>query len=236
MSSKPPQEGLADSVSVSPPQVQARAPRNEAGDVRPRHLADTAKRLLDVLLTLCAAPLVLPLIGLLAVLVKLQDGGPCFHRRRVVGLQGEFDAFKLRTMRVDADRLLDESPELNERFAQNCYKIVEDPRITHVGKWLRRFSVDELPQFLNVLRGEMSLVGPRMITSKELAFYGDAKDLILSVKPGITGYWQVHGRHKLSYDEKVRMDFHYIQNRSLAMDLALLLMTVPNVLFRKERF
>jgi lipopolysaccharide/colanic/teichoic acid biosynthesis glycosyltransferase len=180
--------------------------------------------------------LVLPLIGVLALLTKLQDGGPCFYRRRVVGLNGEFDAFKLRTMRVDADRLLEESPELKERFEQSCYKIVEDPRITPVGKWLRRFSVDELPQFLNVLRGEMSLVGPRMITSKELAFYGDAKDLILSVKPGITGYWQVHGRQKMSYDEKVRMDFHYIQNRTLAMDLVLLLQTVPNVLFRKEKF
>lgn len=204
--------------------------------MKSRSFKEAAKRALDVLLTLSAAPLIFPLIGLLALLVKLQDGGPSFYRRRVLGLNGEFDAFKLRTMRVDADRLLEESPELKERFEKNCYKIVEDPRITPVGKWLRRFSVDELPQFLNVLRGEMSLVGPRMITSKELALYGDAKDLILSVRPGVTGYWQVHGRHKLSYDEKVRMDFHYIHNRSLAMDLALLLLTVPNILFRKEKF
>jgi lipopolysaccharide/colanic/teichoic acid biosynthesis glycosyltransferase len=194
------------------------------------------KRLLDVLLTLCAAPLVVPLIVLLAVLVKLQDGGPCFYRRRVIGPQGEFDAFKLRTMRVDADRLLEEAPELKRIFDQGCYKIVDDPRITPLGKQLRRFSVDELPQFLNVLRGEMSLVGPRMITRGELVFYGDARDLILSVKPGITGYWQVYGRHTRSYDEKVRMDLHYIQNRGLVMDLVLLLRTVPKVLFKKESF
>jgi lipopolysaccharide/colanic/teichoic acid biosynthesis glycosyltransferase len=204
--------------------------------VRSRRLAETAKRMLDVLITLCAAPLVLPLIGLLAVLVKLQDGGPCFYRRRVVGLQGEFDAFKLRTMRVDADRLLEESPELKKSYEQGCYKIVDDPRITPLGKWLRRFSADELPQFLNVLSGEMSLVGPRMITREELVFYGAARDLILSVKPGITGYWQVYGRHTLSYDEKVRMDFHYIQHRSLVMDVVLLLRTAPKVLFKKEKF
>jgi lipopolysaccharide/colanic/teichoic acid biosynthesis glycosyltransferase len=204
--------------------------------VRSSRIAGTAKRLLDVLLTLCVAPLVLPLIGLLAVLVKLQDGGPSFHRRRVIGVQREFDAFKLRTMRIDADRLLEESPELKKSFELGCYKIVDDPRITPLGRWLRRFSADELPQFLNVLRGEMSLVGPRMITREELVFYGDARDLILSVKPGITGYWQVYGRHTLSYDEKVRMDFHYIQHRSLAMDLVLLLRTAPKVLFRKEKF
>jgi len=204
--------------------------------VRTPNLRGAAKRLFDVLLTLCAAPLVLPLVGLLAVLVKLHDGGPCFHRRRVVGLQGEFDAFKLRTMRVDADRLLEENPQLKKRLEGSCYKIVDDARITPLGKWLRRFSVDELPQFFNVLRGEMSLVGPRMITRDELVFYGDAKDLIFSVKPGITGYWQVHGRHTLSYEEKVRMDIHYIQNRSLLTDLVLLLRSVPKVLFRKERF
>lgn len=204
--------------------------------MRSSQLAETSKRLLDVLLTLCAAPVVLPLVGFLAVLIKLQDGGPCFYRRRVIGSRGEFDAFKLRTMRVDADRVLQSNPELKKRLEQNCYKIVDDPRITPLGRWLRRLSMDELPQLFNVLRGEMSLVGPRMITREELVFYGESGDLILSVKPGITGYWQVYGRHTLSYDERARMDFHYIENKSLVIDVVLLLRTIPKVLFKKEKF
>ena len=147
-------------------------------------------------------------------------------------MSGEFDAFKFRSMRHDADEILASDPDLRAEFEQN-YKLKEDPRLTRHGAFLRRSSLDELPQLFNVLKGQMSLVGPRMVTPAELEKYGEYKQLRLTVKPGITGYWQVHGRQKVLYDERVRMDMYYIQNWSLMMDLKILIKTPLKVL-RKE--
>lgn len=188
------------------------------------------KRAVDLIFAAVALVILSPLCLLVSLLVKAPDRGPIIYRRRVVGPHGEFDAFKFRSMRVDADTVLATDKSLREEFEKN-FKLVSDPRVTRIGVWLRKFSLDELPQLVNVLLGQMSLVGPRMITAPELAKYGGAKSLLLSVKPGLTGYWQVYGRQEVNYEERVRMDVFYIQNWSLRLDFWLLLLT-PIRVFR----
>jgi len=173
-----------------------------------------------------------PVFLALGALVALEGGWSIIYRRRVVGVRCEFDAFKFRTMRHDADEMLAADPALKTEFEKN-FKLRRDPRLTRWGTMLRRSSLDELPQLFNVLMGQMSLVGPRMVTPAELDKYGEYKELRRTVKPGITGYWQVHGRQEVCYDERVRMDMYYIQNWSLAMDLRILIKTPLKVL-RKE--
>lgn len=171
-----------------------------------------------------------PLLAVIALLVKATSPGPALFRRRVVGRHGvAFDAFKFRTMVVDAEAILRAQPALLAAFRANM-KLRDDPRLTPVGAILRRLSLDELPQLVNVVRGEMSLVGPRMIAADEMPRFGDALLTRLAVKPGITGLWQVSGRQDLGYEERVRLDLEYIENWSLRLDLAILARTVPAVL------
>lgn len=165
----------------------------------------------------------------LALRIKLHDGGPAFFRRRVVGPRGEFDALKLRTMRVDADELLRRDALLRRQFEVN-FKLKNDPRITLAGAKLRRTGLDELPQMWNVFKGEMSLVGPRMITPIELKKYGDAAWIFSEMKPGLTGYWQVSGDQQAGYDRRVEMDLFYAENRSLLFDLKILIKTPARML------
>ena len=179
---------------------------------------------MDVVGSLILLILLAPLLVLVAWAVLLSDGSPVIFRRRCVGPTGEFDAFKFRTMRRDADQVLEHDQALRHAFHQN-FKLKSDPRVTRLGAVLRKFSLDELPQLFNVLLGEMSLVGPRMITAPELQKYGEHQELVLTVQPGITGYWQVHGRQEVSYDERVRMDIDYIRNWRMGMDLKLLCLT-----------
>lgn len=192
-----------------------------------------ADRVLKRTLDACGAFVLLvilsPIILIASLLVKAQDGGPVFHRRRVVGPKGEFDAFKLRTMRVDADQILARDPELRREFEVN-FKLKKDPRITPIGNFLRKSSLDELPQFWNVLKGEMSLVGPRMITPAELQKFGEAGWIYSCMRPGVTGYWQVQGRQNVSYDERVQMEEFYVRNWSLVLDLKILIKTPLRVL------
>lgn len=183
-----------------------------------------AKRLLDVAGACTGLLLFSPLLLAIALLIKWEDRGPVLYRRRVVGPDGEFDAFKFRSMRVDADAILQSNPAMRREF-ERTYKLRSDPRATRVGRWLRKFSLDEFPQLLNVIRGEMSLVGPRMITAPELAKYGEFAEVVRTVRPGLTGYWQVNGRQRTSYEERVRMDMYYLENRSLALDIWILCKT-----------
>jgi lipopolysaccharide/colanic/teichoic acid biosynthesis glycosyltransferase len=173
-----------------------------------------------------------PLFLLLGLLVAVEDGRPIIYRRRVVGMRGEFDAFKFRSMKKNADTILAADPILRVEFERN-FKLKKDPRLTRLGSVLRTHSLDELPQLFNVLKGQMSLVGPRMKTVLELEKYGNAKEIVLAVKPGITGLWQVGGRQNVNYEERIRMDVHYVQNWSLFMDLNILFKTPLKVL-RKE--
>jgi lipopolysaccharide/colanic/teichoic acid biosynthesis glycosyltransferase len=171
-----------------------------------------------------------PLLLVLALLVRASGPGPVIYRRRVVGQYGQlFDAFKFRTMRADADAWLAQHPELLAQFAVN-HKLAGDPRVTPVGRFLRKFSLDELPQLLNVVRGEMWLVGPRMIAPEELEKYGSRGSKLLSVKPGLTGLWQVSGRQATSYERRVELDMEYIDNWTVGKDLAILWRTVAVVL------
>lgn len=187
------------------------------------------KRGLDVAGSALLLILTAPVVATLALLVKFQDGGPVIHRRRVVGPEGDFDAFKLRSMRVDADEILRRDPALRREFEVN-FKLKDDPRVTPVGAFMRRTSLDELPQLWNVLKGEMSLVGPRMITPPELEKYGEAGWIFRCVKPGLTGYWQIQGRQEVGYENRVAMDLFYVQNWSLALDLKILVKTPLRVL------
>jgi lipopolysaccharide/colanic/teichoic acid biosynthesis glycosyltransferase len=188
------------------------------------------KRVVDIVGACVLLVVLAPLIAICALLIKLQDGGPVFHRRRVVGPNGEFDAFKLRTMCPRADDILQREPALRREFELNS-KLRNDPRITRVGAFLRKLSLDECPQSWNVLRGEMSLVGPRMITAVELKRYGEADWIFRATKPGLTGFWQVQGRQEVPFEQRVQMDLFYVQNWSLRLDCEILLRT-PLVVLR----
>ena len=192
-------------------------------------------RLLKSALDWCVAAVSLvvafPLIVAVAALVRLTSRGPLIHRRRVTGRHGiEFDAFKFRTMVVDADRILAASPELRSAFELN-FKLTDDPRVTPVGRILRKLSLDELPQLVNVLRGQMSCVGPRMLSPGEVERYGAYVPTLLSVKPGMTGLWQVSGRQRTTYERRIELDVQYVENWSIWQDLAILLKT-PLEVFR----
>jgi len=191
------------------------------------------KRAIDVLASAALLLIMSPLLLLFALLVWLIDGTPILYRRRVVGTDGNsFDAYKFRTMVRDADALLAANPELRDVFTKQ-FKLRSDPRVTRLGGWLRKYSLDELPQLFNVLRGQMSLVGPRMITAEELQKYDPHGRLLLTVKPGLTGYWQVRGRQDVSYEQRVEMDIYYITHWSLYLDIKILLQT-PGKVIRRE--
>ena len=189
------------------------------------------KTVLDYALTLLTLALLLPCMALIAVLIKLDSPGPVFYRRRVVGANGaHFDAFKFRTMVVCGEETLAQYPQLLHEL-RTKHKLKDDPRVTRIGRWLRRTSLDELPQLFNVLWGQMSLVGPRMITLEEIEKYGRMRRNLLTVKPGITGLWQVSGRSDLSYEERVRLDMLYLRNYTIWLDLQILfIQTLPAVL------
>jgi exopolysaccharide biosynthesis polyprenyl glycosylphosphotransferase len=191
---------------------------------------------LDFLLSIPALLLLGPVMLLITLAIKLETPGSAIHRRRVMGIHGkEFDAFKFRTMHEDGDEILDSYPELKRELAQN-FKLREDPRVTKVGQILRKTSLDELPQLINVLRREMSLVGPRIITPAEVEKYEKWDLNLMTVRPGLTGLWQVSGRSDVTYDERVRLDMHYIRNWSIWLDIQLLFQTIPAVLRRRGAY
>jgi lipopolysaccharide/colanic/teichoic acid biosynthesis glycosyltransferase len=219
---------LAGSRPLIPPLVQ-----------NPSRRSRVVKRTGDIVFSLAVLTLGSPVFVLLGLLVKLTSRGPVFYVQQRLGRHHRsFGCIKFRTMRRDADRvlgvLLAESPDLAEEF-RNDFKLKNDPRITRLGKFLRRSSLDELPQFLNVLRGEMSVVGPRPIVRKELPLYGAAMEEVLTVRPGLTGLWQVSGRNNLSYAERVELDLHYARNRCFRIDLAIILRTIGVMLDPNDR-
>jgi len=190
-----------------------------------------ADRLMALLLILAFSPLMLLCLALIR-----KDGGPATFGHYRVGAAGRvFRCFKFRTMCVDAERalreILDNDPALREEW-RCSFKLQKDPRVTGIGSWLRRTSLDELPQLLNVLRGDMALVGPRPITLTELRLYGPARWQYLSVLPGMTGLWQVSGRNRVTYERRVQLDDEYVKNRSIWLDLQILVRTVLVVLTR----
>jgi exopolysaccharide biosynthesis polyprenyl glycosylphosphotransferase len=195
------------------------------------------KTVLDYGVILGLAIFWLPIFGVLSLAVKFDSPGPAIYRRRVLGVGGkQFDAFKFRTMVTNGDEILAQYPELQAEL-EISHKLRDDPRVTRVGKWLRKTSLDELPQLLNVLLGQMSLVGPRMIHPSEAKEFGKHSLNLLTVKPGLTGLWQVSGRSDLSYDDRIRLDMHYIRNYSIWLDLQILFFqTIPAVIGRRGAY
>ncbi len=188
------------------------------------------KTAVDLTVSFFGLLLISPLLGLIALAIKLDSHGPVIYRRRVMGVNcSQFDAFKFRTMYTNGDEILASHPDLLDELVET-HKLRDDPRVTRVGKILRKFSLDELPQLFNILRREMSLVGPRMISPEELPQFNHWGLNLLTIRPGLTGLWQVSGRSDLTYDERVRMDMHYIRNWSIWLDLQLLMRTIPVVL------
>ena len=199
-----------------------------------------AKRAVDLICTLLLLIVTAPVWILTALLIKLTSRGPVLFRQERLGKDGQpFTLFKFRTMCMNAEQELMRSPKLFERYLSNNYKLPagEDPRLTAIGGFLRALSVDELPQLLNVVKGEMSLVGPRPILSAEIENYGEFAPLFLSAKPGMTGRWQVNGRSEIQeYGKRVELDLEYIRDQSIRTDFEILLRTVPTVLRRKGAY
>jgi hypothetical protein len=193
----------------------------------------------DLVFSLAVLSLGAPLFLLLGLMVKLTSRGPVFYVQQRVGRDyRSFGCIKFRTMRRDADRvlglLLAQSPDLAEEY-RNDYKLKNDPRITPLGKFLRRSSLDELPQFWNVLKGEMSVVGPRPIVRDELERYGDCMEEVLAVRPGLTGLWQVSGRNNLAYSTRVKLDLRYARYRDFWLDIRIIMRTIAVILDPKDR-
>jgi lipopolysaccharide/colanic/teichoic acid biosynthesis glycosyltransferase len=180
------------------------------------------KRMMDLVLSIISLPIVLPVLLLASIAIRLDTPGPAFFIQERIGQHGRhFRLYKLRTMVANAEEL--KASVLDSRTVH--FKTLADPRITRVGRFLRKTSLDELPQLFNVIRGEMSLVGPRP-TSLNLATYEPWHERRLDVRPGVTGLWQVRGRNAMTFDERVELDLEYIDNLSLANDLKLLGLTV----------
>lgn len=195
-------------------------------DHQPSALYHISKRLIDILLAFIGILVLMPVFLVIAVCIKIEDGGDILHFREIVGRHNRrFFALKFRSMIPDADIYLERHPELLREFKQNM-KLRHDPRITRVGRILRTTSMDELPQLFNVLIGQMTLVGPRMIHPSELPRYGEYAQKRLSVTPGITGLWQIYGRQHDSLEQRISLDMQYVDTRCFFLDLAILLKTI----------
>lgn len=234
---------VVDEATGGEETLSAKASRLSIG-VAPRMPAETVsatlrsagKRAFDVIAAAVLLILAAPLLAVVALLVSM-DGGPAFFRHRRVGRGGAlFGCWKFRTMILDAEPCLEEyfshHPHALDEWRRE-QKLAFDPRVTPIGKFLRRSSLDELPQLLNVLAGEMSLVGPRPVTVDELRHYGNTAQLYMSARPGITGLWQVSGRNDVGYAQRVALDQHYIERGGALLDLVILYRTIGVVFSRR---
>lgn len=191
------------------------------------------KRSLDICLSAAILLASSPVFAVLALLVRLSGPGPILFRRRVIGKNGRsFDMLKFRSMVAGAEQILADSEELKRDYYVNC-KLKRDPRVTPIGKLLRKTSLDELPQLINVFLGDMTFVGPRPIHADEVAIYGPNVEQFKTVTPGVTGLWQTRGRSNTSYEDRVKMDMLYIEQRSVLLDLWILAYTIPAVLLKR---
>ncbi|WP_204375764.1 sugar transferase [Bacillus sp. 522_BSPC] len=198
------------------------------------------KRLIDIIGALTGLVITAPIFLLVSIFYLFGDSkGPLFFKQHRYGKSGKlFYIIKFRSMIVNADEKLKSNKELYNKYLKNNYKLEpnEDPRITKLGRFLRKTSMDELPQLINVLKGEMSIVGPRPIVEDELREYKNSANDFLSVKPGITGYWQVSGRSDVGYPERVDLEMFYVYNKSLLLDTKIIIQTIGIVLKRKGAY
>ena len=191
------------------------------------------KRSIDILLATSLLLVAAPLFAVIALAVRAAGRGPILFRRRVIGKHGRsFDMFKFRSMVEGAEQVLEQDEQLKSQYYVNC-KLKSDPRVTYIGRILRKTSLDELPQLLNIVLGDMTFVGPRPIHSDEVDIYGPNIERFKTVTPGVTGIWQTSGRSETSYADRVQMDMLYIEKRSILLDLWIIVSTVPAVLLRR---
>ncbi|MDR2943088.1 MAG: undecaprenyl-phosphate galactose phosphotransferase WbaP [Treponema sp.] len=198
------------------------------------------KRTMDILFVLIGGIIILPFLLLIALLIKITSPGPVMYKHKRLGLNGKpFYTYKFRTMKKDAEqqleRILESDPVIREEWEKNR-KIKNDPRITVVGKILRRISFDEFPQLINIIKGEMSLVGPRPVVNDEIEKYGDDFDRVFSIKPGLTGLWQVSGRSDTNYRDRISYDTYYLQSWSVWLDLWIILKTFGSIIIGKGAY
>ncbi len=225
--------------------VESSANRSPASAENPPTTYDkaslsTAKRILDLSIAIPALFFLSPLMLMVGLLIRLQDGGPVFFVQDRRGFGGvSFACMKFRTMRTDAEDLLGSmlatDPEMAAEW-RAAQKLRKDPRITKMGYFLRKTSIDELPQLLNIIRGEMSVVGPRPIVDDEVRRYGEHIKSYDSIRPGVTGLWQINGRNDTTYEERVDMDVQYAENVSVISDIVILIRSVPAILMRRGAY
>lgn len=192
------------------------------------------KRVIDVILASVALILLSPLFAIIAIAIKIDSKGPVFFAHKRIGKNGKIiKLYKFRSMVINAEELIKSfTPEQMREYKEN-YKLTNDPRITKVGKFLRKTSLDELPQLINIINGDLSIIGPRPVVADELEKYGVNKDKFLSVTPGLTGYWAANGRSNTTYEQRMKMELYYIDNLSLKMDIKVFFKTILSVL-KKE--
>ena len=192
------------------------------------------KRVIDVILASIALILLSPLFAIIAIAIKIDSKGPVFFEHKRIGKNGKIiNLYKFRSMVINAEELIKSfTPEQMKEYKEN-YKLTNDPRITKVGKFLRKTSLDELPQLINIINGDLSIIGPRPVVADELEKYGVNKDKFLSVTPGLTGYWAANGRSNTTYEQRMQMELYYIDNLSLKMDIKVFFKTILSVV-KKE--
>lgn len=192
------------------------------------------KRVIDVILASVALILLSPLFAIIAIAIKIDSKGPVFFAHKRIGKNGKIiKLYKFRSMVINAEELIKSfTPEQMREYKEN-YKLTNDPRITKVGKFLRKTSLDELPQLINIINGDLSIIGPRPVVADELEKYGVNKDKFLSVTPGLTGYWAANGRSNTTYEQRMEMELYYIDNLSLKMDIKVFFKTILSVV-KKE--
>lgn len=207
-------------------------PKDSSLDFQPdkKPVYDFFKRAFDITFSLIAVILISPFFIIISAAIKLTSKGPVIFKHKRVGRNEKtIYIYKFRSMVSNAEDLIKNfTPEQQEEFSKN-FKLENDPRITKVGKFIRKTSLDELPQLFNILKGDISFVGPRPVTEAEVGLYGSYKDLFLSVKPGLTGFWAANGRSDTTYKRRKAMEIYYVKNRSLLFDLKILVQTVISV-------
>jgi Undecaprenyl-phosphate galactose phosphotransferase WbaP len=235
---------LQQNASSSMRSTVKRVQKTKTPKIKPKGLSlqgingEFAKRLFDIVFSLLVLILFSPVYLILALLIALSSEGPIFYVQERIGQNYKpFNCIKFRTMVSNADEILvqimETSPQLRQEF-ESSFKLKQDPRITKIGRFLRITSLDEFPQFWNVLKGDMSVVGPRPLVEEELPKYGHHIEQVLTIKPGITGLWQVSGRNDIPYPRRVQIDLHYVKSRTLWLDLWIILKTIDVVIMPKN--
>ena len=212
----------------------SKAAASNTHSVKPKPIYDFVKRVFDIVCSLIGLIVLSPVFIILSILVKTTSEGPAFFAHKRVGKGGKtIKIYKFRSMVTNAEELIKQfTPEQKAEYEKN-FKLENDPRVTKVGKFMRKTSLDELPQLINILKGDISVVGPRPVMDVETKIYGNYRDMLLSVKPGLTGFWAANGRSHTTYTRRRAMEIYYVKNRSVLLDLKIIFKTFISV-FKRE--